>query len=144
MDKWKLGGLNRRIPGFELESECFAWLEELQKLWTDLSNSVRRWRPEGKSTEERAAADDLCRTTFSYCRVGYDERAMTFLPDGTVGAGAADCELYWDLHTSDGHEFLSIFSSRALTCELRRNGDQTWIGRWGDHEKMPIELKPTG
>jgi len=142
MDKWKIGGTNQRIAGFALEEDCFSYLEELAKLWTDLPFGVRRWRSEGKSTAERGAALELCQTMYCYCRVGYDERPMAFHPDGSIGEGAASCEVYWNLRESNGHLLLGIYSNHFLTCELQRNGHATWIGRWEHFEKMPIELCP--
>ncbi len=144
MAKWIVGGMNRRVPGFNLEADCFLYLEELEKIWTDLPPGVRRWRPESKSAMELAVAGELCRTVFNYCRIGYDERQMAFRPDGTVGEGSARCELFWDLQQSTEHFLLRIYSDRSLTCELHRNGSETWVGRWERFEKMPIELRPVG
>jgi hypothetical protein len=124
MDKWKIGGTNQRIAGFALEEDCFSYLEELAKLWTDLPFGVRRWRSEGKSTAERGAALELCQTMYCYCRVGYDERSMAFHPDGSIGEGAASCEVYWNLRESNGHLLLGIYSNHFLTCELHETATQ--------------------
>ena len=99
--KWTLDG-NRRIPGFRLERECLGFVGELRSQWNPCPPGVRRFAEGGKSPAERAAAWGLTGGRWEYVRVGHDRRAMTFLPDGRVGEGAAGCEVYWEVRTVEG------------------------------------------
>jgi glycosyltransferase involved in cell wall biosynthesis len=104
------------------------------------------WKPfdiASKPAKERSAAEHITGRAFVYCRVGFDERRMTFSPDGRVGEGAAGCEVFWDVKAARGSQiFLELSSGCEITCRLRREPDGTWRGRWIHHEKMPIVLSP--
>jgi glycosyltransferase involved in cell wall biosynthesis len=104
------------------------------------------WQPfhlSNKRGVEAEAARELTRLVFKYHRVGYDQRTMTFLPDGSIGKGAAGCERYWDLKLDKKEGLvLEISSGWELTCRLHRNEAGTWSGRWLHHEQMPVRLSP--
>ena len=88
----------------------------------------------------QAAILSLTSRRFLYKRLGYDQRPMSFLIDGTVGVGAARCEQFWKVFLKDGSVQLDIFSNAGLTCRLLQDGSKLWKGRWLHYEKMPIEL----
>lgn len=77
---------------------------------------------------------------YLYRRVGHDERIMTLQEGGTIGAGAAGCERSWCVRMVGTEERLTIDGNNP-TCSLAWDGNK-WIGRWFDHERMPIELVP--
>jgi hypothetical protein len=143
MDKWNPWDGNRRVHGFLHEERCLAFCAELAARWDPTPPTVRRYREEKKSAEERAAAARVVGRRFDYHRVGYDRRPLHLLPDGRVGEGAAGCELFWDLRVADGGKvLLEIYSDRDVTVRLEPNGHDIWRGRWLRHECMPIELTP--
>ena len=104
------------------------------------------WKPfdiASKPDKERSLAEFFISRAFTYCRVGFDKRRMTFMSDGGVGEGAAGCEVFWDVKPGRGGElFLEISSGCEITCRLRWESDGTWRGKWLYHEKMPIVLSP--
>ena len=137
--KWTLEN-NRRVPGFRLEKECLGFIDELRVQWTELPPGVRRWAAGGKSAVERAAAARLCAGRWEYRRVGHDRRAMTFLPDGRVGDGAAGCETYWEVRRVQGRLRLEVFSPEWRTFSAWEDGAGGWRGRWERFEGMVVEL----
>jgi len=102
---------------------------------------TRFFRP-GKSTGERAAADELTDARYIYRRVGHDRRVIEFLADGTIGEGAAACERVWEIDEGEGGIVLTIFSRTFVTCELRRIAPHRWSGAWVICEQMPVVLFP--
>jgi glycosyltransferase involved in cell wall biosynthesis len=105
------------------------------KMWTGFDLRA-------KPSPERSVAKKIIRPEFEYCRVGYDSRKMTFLPDGRVGEGAGGGERFWDIKKSKGSVLLELSSGASVTCRLRQTQDGSWKGRWLRHEKMPIQLSP--
>src|SRR5262249_2008814 len=73
---------------------------------------------------------------------GHDHRPMTFNMDGTIAAGAAGLEVFWNVHSNHRAPALDIYSHDALTCLLAQNADGVWRGRWDRFEKMPIQAPP--
>ncbi len=67
---------------------------------------------------------------------------MSFLPDGMIGKGAAECEIFWNVRENNGNAILDISSPDRLTCSLKQDRDGVWKGRWIHFEKMEIELSP--
>jgi len=66
-----------------------------------------------------------------------------FLPDQTIGEGAAALEKTWRLdEKADGDLTLGLCGDAGLICELERGADGAWRGRWTQFERMPIELVP--
>ena len=147
--KWTLHD-NRRIPGFRLERECLIFLAELRGRWNELPPNVRRYAPEGKSRIEQDAARRLIETRWEYRRVGYGERPLTLLPDGRVGEGTAECELYWDVRMEKsrarelrrGRLRLEVFSREWRTFTAWKDGRGGWHGHWERFEAMAVELHP--
>lgn len=140
MAKWSMRG-NRKVNGFLYEQECLAYIDELKPYWRQLT-SVAIYSPRGKSEAMTAVAERLASTPWTYHRVGYDRRTITFNLDGTIGDGAARMEIFWDISESNGETFIDIQSDNALTCRLRLCGDGVWRGKWERHERMPIEIAP--
>ena len=102
--KWRLGE-NRHIVGFRLERECYGFIEELRARWVPVPPpGTRRFRPEKAGAGLQAVADELCKGSWWYERIGLDARELVFLPDGTVGAGAAACERWWTLRLVESSE----------------------------------------
>lgn len=139
--KWKLRG-NRHIAGFRYEGECLGFIEELREQWNELPPGVRRYVAEERTPRERVAAARLLEARWRYERVGHGRREMTFLPDGSVGDGAAGCEQFWDVRAVDGRLRLEVFGEDARTFTAWRNGRGGWRGRWERFEGMPVRLTP--
>lgn len=136
LDKWTLKGRNARIRDFIDELHCFNALEDLRKRWDGvvrLDSSTDR--------ESRSYCQEIVEARyFCYERVGYDSRPMEFLPDGTIGLGTARLERAWCVRrTGDGEPVLWILGE-SLTCILRRELKNRWIGKWESYEQMPINL----
>jgi len=138
LQKWQLHGANRRIAGFLHEEDCLSYVAELRAA---LKNEFK-FNPGSKSEPETGIAEQLVGTKFRYRRIGYDERAIRFLPEGFVGEGAARCEVFWNLRRTQGELHLEISSHDEVTCRLSRHPDGIWRGRWENYEKMPVELVP--
>ena len=168
--KWKLEG-NKHIVGFRLEKECFGFIEDLRERWVPaLPPGTRRFRPEKAGAELRAVADGLCDGKWWYDRIGLDTREMVFLPDGTVGAGAAGCERTWTLRLVESSELkverprqvagiedaatnsqpstlnyqLFIYGEQGLTLRARLEGDGVWRGAWVSFERGRVEFRRVG
>ncbi len=143
LDKWLFGGGNHRLPDFRFEEDCFGFLADLRQRWHGYLPGQNRFAPAGgHSAEVLDAAAHLGETGFIYRRVGYDERPMSFLPDGTVGDGAAGCEMFWNLRHVDHSVVLELSADRDLTARLTRQPNGFWRGEWVVHEKMSVELEP--
>jgi hypothetical protein len=102
---------------------------------------VRRYDPDVKSEAERLAAASIVDCVFIYDRVDHDSRPMTFLPNGTIGFGAAGRELFWDLRQEGDRLVLDIASKTEVTCSLVHSETGQWEGRWFHAEQMPIVLR---
>ena len=146
--KWKLEQ-NPHITGFRLERECLGFLADLWERWTPgLPQGVRRWNPCRADAALRAIARALCSRRWDYARMGLDARPIRFLPDGSVGEGAAGCERWWNLcrpHQGRGTAHavqLEVFGSGGLTFHARRLGRAGWRGAWVIFECNPIRLMP--
>src|SRR6185295_9113285 len=63
-----------------------------------------------KPAQVRLIGQKIIGTEFEYCRVGYDSRKMTFLPDGRVGEGAGGREVFWNLKRRNGEVALELSS----------------------------------
>jgi Mannosyltransferase putative len=95
--KWKLDG-NKHIVGFKLEKECMRFVAELREKWVPgAPRGVRRWNGDKAEPSLRKVAAWLCEDCWNYQRIGLDSRKIVFLPDGTIGDGAAGCERWWNL-----------------------------------------------
>jgi len=142
MAKWDLYGDNPRIDGFLHEEECLGFVTELLTKWDGYTEKVPRFFPRGKPPLELDGAAALIRRVHRYIRVGYDERALSFLANGKIGQGRRRCEAFWDIREEDGVLCLYISSADTVSCILRsENG--VWSGEWLVHEQMPIILEPT-
>ena len=145
--KWRLDG-NRRIHGFRLEAECLTFAAELRACWVPgLPPGVRKWVPGEATPALRTLAAELCRAPVGYERVGLGGRELELRGDGTVGAGAAGCERWWDLRvvkTTPGEARtvqLEIFGEQGLTCRVRQDGAGVWRGAWVVYERCAVELR---
>jgi glycosyltransferase involved in cell wall biosynthesis len=145
----EMGRAGRSLVGQRFRMESF-----IQRWNTLFQSTVERHTPGSAlenwptrcvgsgSPEAQRLAEALVRETFEYCRVGFDNREMTFQPNGKVGKGAGGRELFWDLKIDAGIAVLEIFSGSELTCSLKRGSDGRWRGQWNRFEKMPIVLTP--
>jgi SAM-dependent methyltransferase len=79
---------------------------------------------------------------FLYRGVGFEERPMSFLPDGCIGEGAAECEVHWDIREDSDGVGLEIFSLEGRTCRLLTNSEGRWVGHWDIHGRRPVEIAP--
>jgi len=79
---------------------------------------------------------------YHYYRVGFDERELELLPDGTIGIGADSPEQRWELRDENGDARLVFSGDHGEICELSPESDGCWRGRWLQFEKMRIELVP--
>lgn len=135
--KWKLDRPNLRIPGFLYEDDALALLEELRGIWT---TRPRLRFDRGTATDiELALANKLCSENWSYRRLGYDEREMSFCIDGSIAMGAAGCEEHWNISARDnsGEADLIISGSDQVTCRLQQV-DGGWKGSWIIHEHVLV------
>ena len=139
--KWSLFGDNPKIWGFTHEETCLRFLSELRAVWDGRIRETE-FDPAKMTSSLQALCQKISEARFRYERVGYDSRTITFLPTGTVGIGAADCEMFWNLIEHENIPVLQILSSNGLTCELVEGADGIWRGRWKKFEKMPIALTP--
>ncbi|MDR3402005.1 MAG: hypothetical protein P4L99_05855 [Chthoniobacter sp.] len=141
-DKWSLYGHNRKIKGFLFEDDCKAYVKELRKIWDGFMWNVPRFDPSINSERERIAAESVVGIKFEYNRIGFDRRELSFLPDGTLGVGGADLEVFWDLCFKKDTATLIISSESEITCVLTRELNGAWKGRWERFERMFVELTP--
>jgi hypothetical protein len=146
--KWKLHE-NRRIPGFRLEKECLRFLATLRRrLAAAMPQDLRRWDARRADPATRAIARALCSRRWSYARMGMDARPMRFLPDGTVGEGAASCERWWNICRPDaargrsGALRIEVSGDFGLTFHARCRGRAEWRGAWVIFERTAVVLKP--
>jgi len=99
--------------------------------------------PAKKANQMTAAAFPNIPGKYTYRRVGYDERAMELLADGTIGQGSADCEKKWRIDQTPIGKVVTIHGIHGgPTCHLTASDDGVLRGRWLNWEKMPIELIP--
>ena len=142
MVKWNFDGDNRRVEDFLYEKECRIFLDKLRILWCGsiAHNNKIDFLP--KQETEQLAEKWLVKMVYEYHRVGYDCRSMCFLPDGTIGMGAAGCEKYWEIKEDHVNTILEISSENDLTCVLTLDKKGIWKGKWLRFEQMPIELTP--
>lgn len=138
--KWTLDG-NRRIGGFLLEEECLGFIAELRAQWREFPGGQRCYDAAQASPEEQAAAARLCEGKWIYERVGHDQRALSFLPHGLVGEGAAGCEVFWCLRTAEGRVRLEVWALEHRTFSAVEEADGSWQGRWEYCERMPVLLR---
>jgi hypothetical protein len=140
MAKWKLRG-NVAVPRFEFEQECLQYLEELVPHWKYISG-ISVYSSTDRSPAELSLAQELFKNEWVYDRVNHDERTMSFNEDGTILAGAAEMEVFWNLSQVNGEIKLEIQSADSVTCRLRRQSSGVWTGKWEKFERMPVELRP--
>lgn len=128
--KWQLFQ-NRPQPGFQLESECLNWLDELRRIYSPAACTLAS----DQDQQDQAAAAGR----YLYTRVGSDQRAMTLAPSGQITAGSAGRETYWTIR--DGRLLIAGADGR-LTMDLVPAPARSWVGRWLTHEQMPVTLVP--
>ena len=151
--KWKLDS-NKHIVGFRLEKECMQFVAELREKWVPgLPPGTRRFRAEKADAELKAVADLLCEGKWLYDRVGLAGRELVFLPDGTIGGGAAGCERVWTVRgiRDTGCEMrdaqaweLRVYGEHGLTLKATLEGDGVWRGAWVIFEKGNVAFGKVG
>ena len=130
--KWDLSQ-SPRSSGFVGEDECYAFLDELREKWCVSLKFAGRL-----SGDERAAMKDLAARKYVYHRVGHDSRSMTFNRNGLIVEGSQECERYFYCRYND---VVLLDGNGKITCELQRQRDNCFYGRWQQYEKMPIVLE---
>ena len=81
----------------------FRPVRELADVWDGVL-----WNNPAPTDGEPQIVESLTGRTCTYCRVGYDQRLLTFDGQGMAGAGAAECERRWSINNADGHDILTI------------------------------------
>lgn len=140
--KWRLRSPNLRIHDFQFEEESLQFLAELGSRWDGRIEPPAADHDLYARTCLNGIASRLTSRLHRYHRVGYDTRLISFLPNGTIGAGAASNEAYWELVPMPGQPLLEIGSVHKPICTLNPDATGVWRGRWLDHERMPVELIP--
>ena len=138
--KWSYHTDNPRLRGFKHHNRCMKFISELQQKWDGLiSPDFSK-----KTKKEKAAIEQLLNGKYQYHRIGYDQRPLTFLPNGKIGKGKASCEQRWDVVEKNGEVKLEIYGHGHKTCTLTIEEGGKWKGRWRVFEKMPVALEPVG
>jgi hypothetical protein len=137
MEKWNLWGENARVGGFEFEAQCLRDIDELRTKWK--GEIAFGYDGDGEPAKDQGGIAG----SYTYERVGYDQRNLELREDGSVGRGAAQMESLWRLlHDRDGGRTLGIFGEEGFpTCYLKEKDRGRWEGNWVDHERMPIALR---
>jgi len=117
-----------------------TYMEELRKVWDGRIHFVQRFDPVGRPSRHLQIAQQLTYTIYDYELIGRESRPMIFCPDGTIGRGWAEREVFWDLVDNDGAVCLEISSESGPTCRLVPDGDSAWRGRWEVAEKARVRL----
>jgi hypothetical protein len=86
---------------------------------------------------------ELVLKTWTYERIGFDKREMTFDATGAIGQGRERCEISWHMSLVDDVTTLHIHGLFGLTCSVVKMVGRVWKGRWLVHEKMPVEITPS-
>lgn len=136
--KWFYGGPNPRLPGFVLEEDCFALLEELYRVWNG-----RVFNPPRASVPARIQADALRRVEWFTClKPGTSERPLQLLDGNRIGEGRGENEFYWWVE-EDGEGLLLGFEGRRRPGGyLRQQPDGSWRGHSTEREGWEIQLTP--
>jgi glycosyltransferase involved in cell wall biosynthesis len=143
-DKWDFFNNNKEIEGFLFEHECRTYISELRKKWDGQIANPMRYNAEKKTESEKAIAQALTDNVYVYERIGFDSRGISFSADGSIGVGTAGCESLWDIKEVKGEAVLTISSEKRVTCNLKRDSEGIWRGKWLVFEQMPIELTLAG
>jgi hypothetical protein len=136
--KWNYLSDNPNIPGFRLGNDCIGYLNKLRTLWDGYVYKDFSHAP----IVVKEQVEKLVSRSYNYNRIGYGGRHISFCINGTIGAGKAAMEQFWDIYEDSGKIFLEISSDKSKTCVLELQSNNTWKGRWIHYEKMPIELTP--
>lgn len=132
MEKWAIVG-NKRIPGFLHEAKCLSFVAEAR-------NTMRvrdQWKQMSPSDAETAAR--LAGVEWEYCRIGFDQRLLSLSNDGTIGHGAARCEVFWHVENGD---VVICDDHGNVTCRLKEDARGVLAGQWDQHERMAVRMIP--
>lgn len=136
--KWFYGGPNPRLPGFALEEECFALLDELREVWNG-----RVFNPPPASVPARLQADALRRIEWFTCvKPGSTERPLQLLDGNRIGEGRGENEFYWWVEEDGEGLMLGFEGRRRPGAYLRPQPDGSWCGRSTEREGWEIQLTP--
>jgi hypothetical protein len=130
---------NVRIRGFEQEQECLRILDELAPIWREIGG-VGLYGGEYKNPSEKEAARYLMAYRWEYRAPDQPVHIMTFAPDGCIGIGIGEHELYWDICEFQGQIYLDIESSEHNTCQFKLETDGEWQPLTKVREHGPFEL----
>lgn len=80
---------------------------------------------------------------YVYRRVGYDERTIELLPDGTIGQGRGEAERTWRVANGFESPEITISGDHGDIVTLKKTQEGLFVGFWNKFEQMPIELIKT-
>ena len=131
--KWSLTE-NARVPGFELEEECFELLNELRHVWHPRESILPKL-----DEPDHAQMAALTGRRFSYLRVAHAARPISLAEGGIISEGAAQTEALWWIER--GEMFIAA-DDGSITCRLRCVVADLWFGTTEDAERAPVQLEP--
>ncbi len=134
--KWHYYQDNRALSGFRFHNECIGFIDNLKAQWEGVVE------PDFSEVSDRLknVVNAITSGQHRYVRVGYDERPITFLPNGRIDKAAANLEQFWHVYEDQDNICLEIHSDKLKVCALNLEKDNVWRGRWLHYEKMPVEL----
>ncbi len=139
MDKWRLDSENEAIPDFWHEDLCRGFLADLRARLNAQPLGSLPQPPAGETAEK--AKHDLMAHYWNYVRRDHDERMISFLPNGQIGAGRGNNELHWKVAELDGQPVLEVSGEGRLTFRCFYQPDGTWTGSWEHFEQMSVEVR---
>lgn len=125
--KWKLGGPNRRVPGFQGEELCLKFLDELAGLWDGTIESRGPGDAPNGAAERSALTGEPCE-----CWIEGEPRGqIRFHPDGTLEAAPGRIPNGWELELQPNNgAILALRDDSSPPVYLHPSGPKEWSGRW--------------
>jgi len=133
--KFSPWGRNIVSDGDAMHDNCMAALERLRDIW------------DGRLTAgeiEVCSVNDPAGHFYAFTRLGLDSRTLELRPDGRVGRGTEDQEVFWRIENEAADPIMILSSRIQDTYRLARAPDGTWRGTALTNEQAPTELVPLG
>ncbi len=131
--KWQLYGDNVHVEGFQHESRCLEFVDELRQQWQPQRHLMRRLRE-----EDVARIGEYAGRCFLYDRPGHNRWPIRLAQDGRVSEGYGPNEFFWWFERG----FLTLVGSDGRRrCRLRPKG-VGWHGVRRGRVPMEIRLNP--
>ena len=137
MRKWSLTSANEPVEDFQLEAECFEFLNSLRRSWSA--------SPEAEVPPEllEKANQVINQRYYTYARIGHDFRRVAFMPAGVILAGNNAIEHSWRVTGTSLNPRISIFTpDGTLLTDLKIAASGMLYGDWLLFEKMPCVFIP--